>query len=282
MKLILGDNQFFGVNHADLKKAEKIKEEFSSEKEISAFICESLDLGLHGFMINSNDLGIDVIKEFDFNSRETDVHYSIPYPHKYAGIVNDSGVIALLNLVVRNLRVPDFFHCVKFLFSFNAMYLMPIVVKLEIPKGLPKGSTVYLQNVVTDLTMGLKNGEKIISYYIKTITNMGFKPGLITLNPGYVYKRMKATHAHEKLTLCFNMNMSGFNLFPSKNQVEDCIEDVQTNTKWDLMAMSIFSSGAKGVSIEESINYIKSKNVDFVVFGSSKLKNIASNISRFK
>ena len=55
MKLILGDNQFFGVYHADLKKAARTKELFSSHKKIVDFIKKSVNSGLDGFMINSND-----------------------------------------------------------------------------------------------------------------------------------------------------------------------------------------------------------------------------------
>ena len=42
------------------------------------------------------------------------------------------------------------------------------------------------------------------------------------------------------------------------------------------MAMSIFSSGAS--DIKTSIDYIKKLNLDYVVFGSSKIKNIKNNL----
>ena len=47
------------------------------------------------------------------------------------------------------------------------------------------------------------------------------------------------------------------------------------------MGMSVFSSGSKGVSIKESIAYIKSLQLDYVVFGSSKLSNIENNKVQF-
>ena len=43
------------------------------------------------------------------------------------------------------------------------------------------------------------------------------------------------------------------------------------------MGMSIFASGA--ADIPKSIVYIKKLNLDYVVFGSSSLKNIESNYS---
>ena len=281
MKLILGDNQFFGVNHADLKKAAMTRELFSTHESIIGFIKRSLSTGLDGFMINSNDLGFKVINGFDFKNQNVECHYSIPYPHKYAGIVNDSGMIALISLVLKQLRFRDVFSVLKFAWSFNAAHLLPIIVRMEIPKSLPKGSVVYLQNVVTDLIMGLKYGDKILSAFINSVKSMGYKPGLITLNPANLIEALKKSHLEDEVFLCFNINYSGFNVFPSVLKVEKAIADAKDTTNWKLMGMSVFSSGSRGVSIDESIEYIKSLRLDYVVFGSSKLSNIEKNVIKF-
>ena len=60
MKIILGDNQFFGINHHDLNKANKDKSKFADEKSIVNFIISSLNAGLDGFMINSNQMGYNI------------------------------------------------------------------------------------------------------------------------------------------------------------------------------------------------------------------------------
>lgn len=281
MKLILGDNQFFGVNHADLKKASLTREIFGSYENINDFIKNSLSIGLDGFMINSNDLGFKVVEEFDFKNQKAECHYSIPYPHKYAGIVNDSGMIALVSLVLKQLSFRDVFSVLKFALSFNAVHLLPIIVRMEIPKTLPKGSVVYLQNIVTDLIMGLNNGDKILSAYVKSVKAMGYAPGLITLNPTNLMDVLKKSHSEDEVFLCFNINYAGFNVFPSVSKVEDAIVDARKNTNWKLMGMSVFSSGSKGISIKESIDYVKSLSLDYVVFGSSKLSNIEKNKTQF-
>ena len=53
-----------------------------------------------------------------------------------------------------------------------------------------------------------------------------------------------------------------------------------SNQIYKKMGMSIFSSG--GADIQESIKYIKTLNLDYVVFGSSKLENIEKNLTSFK
>jgi hypothetical protein len=71
-------------------------------------------------------------------------------------------------------------------------------------------------------------------------------------------------------------------VFPSVSRVEEAIVDAKCNTKWKLMGMSVFSSGSNGISINTSIEYIKSLRLDYVIFGSSKLENIEKNVAEFK
>ena len=50
--------------------------------------------------------------------------------------------------------------------------------------------------------------------------------------------------------------------------------------KYKLMAMSIFASGA--ANIPQSIDYIKTLKLDYVVFGTSNLTNVKSNLDLLK
>ena len=102
------DNQFFGVNHFDLNKGEKTKLKFDSLKKIKDFINDSLSFGLDGFMINSNDKGYKLISQTDFEVNK-EIHYSIPYPHKYANMINESGMISLLKYVIKNTSFEKYF-----------------------------------------------------------------------------------------------------------------------------------------------------------------------------
>ena len=101
MKIILGDNQFFGINHFDLEKGEKTKLKFDSTKKIEAFINDSLDIGLDGFMINSNERGYEIVNSSKFDLTK-EIHYSITYPHKYASMVNENGMMSLFEHVIKN------------------------------------------------------------------------------------------------------------------------------------------------------------------------------------
>lgn len=276
MKLILGDNQFFGINHHDLQKGNKTKMQFSDEIKINDFIRKTINLGMDGFMINSNDLGYKIINNYSVVGNE-EIHYSIPYPHKYASMVNEEGMLSLLKyfisktsifLLIRNLP--------SFVITRNIKYLIPLVVSLEIPKNLPVGSTVYIQNIITDLVLGIKRFD-LLEAFASEVRRRGFRPGLITLNPVLLNTYIKdSTILNQKdLVVCFNINEAGFNVFPSRSDVSKYIKEPKP---YKLMGMSIFSSG--GGNIEESIMFIKKLNLDYLVFGSSKLENIKFNIKR--
>jgi hypothetical protein len=278
MKIILGDNQFFGINHHDLNKGNNTKELFSDENSIIEFIKETQKLGLDGFMINSNQKGYLVVKNYS-KVNDEEIHYSIPYPHKYSSLVNEEGMLSLLKYFLKNTSVSNLIISLpRFIFTRNIKYLIPLVTSLEIPNNLPKGSTVYMQNIITDMLIGIKRFD-ILETFAKDLRKKGYKPGLITLNPRLLDSLIiKSEILNENdVTICFNINYDGFNVFPNKNEVE---KFVKQNHKYKLMGMSIFSSG--GANISKSIDYINSLGLDYIVFGSSKLKNIESNFKSFK
>ena len=279
MKIILGDNQFFGVNHFDLKKGEETKFKFDDTNKIRSFIDFSLECGLDGFMINSNEKGYEIISNTDFDLSK-EVHYSIPYPHKYASMVNENGMMSLLSYLIKNTSlVNNVIGGVKLVTSQNLKSIIPLALNLEVPKSLRKGSYIYMQNIITDMLMGMGRGDILIEF-IRSVMRLGYKPGIITLNPlifDQLLKKYEDTDLLNDLIVCFNINKEGFHVFPSLEFVENFIK---SGKKYKLMGMSIFSSGA--AKIPESIDYIKSLNLDYVVFGSSRIENIKSNLKLLK
>lgn len=279
MKIILGDNQFFGVNHFDLQKGEETKSKFDETDKIRSFIVSSLECGLDGFMINSNQKGYEIISNTDFDLSK-EVHYSIPYPHKYASMVNENGMMSLFSYLIKNTSIiKNVIGGMKLVATKNLKSITPLALNLEVPKSLRKGSYVYMQNIITDMLMGMGRGDILIEF-IRSVVKLGYKPGIITLNPimfDQLLKKYNDTDLLNDLIVCFNVNKDGFNVFPSLELVENFIK---SDKKYKLMGMSIFASGA--AKIPESIDYIKLLNLDYVVFGSSRIENIISNLNLFR
>ena len=279
MKQILGDNQFFGVNHNDIEKGDKTKILFSDDKSIISFITASYELGLDGCMINSNKRGYSITNCIS-DTYNGEIHYSVPYPHKFASMVNEGGMLTLLNYVLNKSSFRSLFvYFPSFLISGNIKHILPLILDLEIPKKLKKGSYVYLQNIVTDLLIGMKRYD-LIETFCKSLIKKGYLPGLITLNPILVDKVISNFNSNlqKEIIVCFNINNNGFNVFPSLNEVNMF---VVKETIYKKMGMSIMSSGGAD-NIDHSLKFIKSLPLDYVVYGSSNLKNIEKNYNSLK
>lgn len=276
MKIILGDNQFFGVNHFDLEKGAESKRLFDSTDKITAFLKEALNIGMDGFMINSNDDGFKIISQESFKSIK-EIHYSIPYAHKYANMVNEEGMMSLFSHVMKNTSmISNITGGLKLIAQRDIKHLIPLAVDLEVPKQLPKGSYVYLQNIITDLVMGLGRHD-LLAQFITSVQKKGYKPGIVTLNPIMLNEALlKQEVDTSDMIMCFNINDAGFNVFPNKSEVESF---AKASHPFKKMGMSIFSSGAG--NIPQSIKYIKSLNLDYAVFGTSKMTNLQKNIKAF-
>ena len=189
-------------------------------------------------------------------------------------------MLMLLNYIIKKSSFKSLFlHFPKFLITGNIKYTLPLILDLEIPRNLKKGSYVYLQNIVTDLLIGMKKYD-LLETYCTAIMKMGFKPGFITLNPLFLDQVISKfdIKLQENIISCFNINNSGFNVFPNLIEVESL---VYKTTSYKKMGMSIFSSG--GVkNIEDSLNYIKKLPLDYIVYGSSNINNIKSNFELIK
>ena len=68
-------------------------------------------------MINSNDLGYKLIANSSFE-KSKEIHYSIPYPHKYANMINETGMLSLGMHVFKNTSIiKNTLTGFKFLFT---------------------------------------------------------------------------------------------------------------------------------------------------------------------
>ena len=102
-KVILGDNQFFGINHRSQDKAEEMLKRFSNLDNIFEVYDNAFDCGVKAVMLNSNETAVAICDRFRANkSKYGDVAWypSIPYAYKYANMVNELGIFPAVNEVL--------------------------------------------------------------------------------------------------------------------------------------------------------------------------------------
>ena len=276
-RIIFGDNQFFGINHMSEEKAQVQSERFKDINAIIRVIDTAYDCGIHAFMLNTHNRVAELCDHFRANPEKYSalrLYPSMPYAHKYANAVNEKGMIGALNDFVFTDRsaaqvLGTLARGAMSIVNQDMVKVMKLLVDAEMRmfKGL-NVRAVFLQNIVTDLLLGLGAKTVFVEFanHIKSI--YGVDPAFNTMNlPQLVDFLLQC--GIENPIVCSSINQIGYLMNPDKTSYEDAIR----TKPFRAMAMSILASGA--VSPKEAVEYVASqKNIRSIVFGASSKAHI--------
>ena len=276
-RLLFGDNQFFGVNHMSEEKARSQMMRFQSLDAVMSVLDSAYDAGVTTFMCTTHDRIADVTARM----REQPERYAdqvffpcMPYAHKYANAMAESGMIGAIRQFL-----PDegFFDAAmrggKSLAKKDIEGVTTLLIDAEMKmfEGL-KTPVIFLQNVVVDLLLGLGFNEafRIFADHVKT--RYGAEPGFITMNLPKLLDVLDEVGVDNPI-VCSNINKIGFRMSGGV----DAYVDALTNRKFRAIAMSVYASGA--IRPEEAIEWVCAlPNVEAIVFGASSRTNIESTV----
>mgnify|MGYP003995273105 FL=1 len=286
-RIIFGDNQFFGINHMSQEKAQQLSEKFYNFQAILDVYQIAIDSNIRGIMLNSNDRASAICDHFVSNKSkypELNWYPSIPYPHKYANLVSEKGIVPTINEILfkDNSAMGILGMITKgtaAVLGKDAVKLMQMLVDLEMKmfKGL-NVKVVFLQNIITDLLLGYEVKDIFYEYceYIRKKYNA--TPGLITQNMPRLKSKLE-DWGIDNVVICSSFNKIGYLMSPN---VETYIKSAKNNdsSKYQLMAMSTLASGA--INPVEAFKFISRQNIQSVVFGASSKEHIKQSISLLK
>jgi hypothetical protein len=286
-KIVFGDNQFFGINHMSQEKAQQQAEKFFDINNIFRVYENVLESGINGIMLNSNDRAREICDYFRENQDKFDAvnfYPSIPYPHKYANMIAEKGILPTINEALfkgnssRNI-LSMISRGGSALVTKDAMKLMTMLVDVEMKMfhGL-NVKVVFLQNIITDLMLGYGIKEVFVAYSEHIWATYNAAPGFITQNLPLLYKRLKEWGI-EDVVICASFNKIGYLMSPDREAYEKIVEE-NDSEKYQIMAMSTLASGA--IPAQEAYEYINKQNIQSVVFGASSKKNIDQTSSLIK
>ena len=283
-KIIFGDNQFFGINHMSQEKAQLLAEKFYDTSAIFDVYQMAYDCGIRAIMLNSNDRAKEICDYFLANqSKYPDLNWypSIPYPHKYANLISEKGIVPTINEILfkDNSAVGILGMITKgsaAVLGKKPVKLMQMLVDIELKmfKGL-NVKVIFLQNVITDLLLGYDVKEIFQEYCLYIKKKYNASPGLITQNMPALKAKLEEWGI-EGVVICSSFNKIGYLMSPS---VDSYIESASNNdeSKYQLMAMSTLASGA--IPAEEAFEFINSQNIQSVVFGASSSGHIKQTVA---
>jgi hypothetical protein len=275
-KIIFGDNQFLGINHASLAKASEMQDRFAQTSAIIEVLGWAYEAGLRDFMFTTHDRLEPVFREIVANKLFTDMNYipCLPYAHKYANAYSEGNLVQVLTA---NLSACPKLSVVggaarTLVGDLGGITQLLVEVELLMTRGL-NVTGVFLQNVIFDLIIGL-HGTRILERFHEFVEQrFNATPGYITINHPLAQQVLCDDIGLTKPWICSFFNVAGFRMHPSKDAVEKSFANGRSRN----MAMSVFASGV--LDAQASIDYVKSQpGVDAVLFGSSSHKNIVNNV----
>jgi hypothetical protein len=282
-KIILGDNQFFGINHRSQEKAEEMLKRFGNIDYIFEVYDNAFECGVKAVMLNSNEKAMAICDRFRANkSKYGDIAWypSIPYAYKYANMVNELGIFPALNEAIFKGNSAKgvlgmMAKGVTLAVTKDAMKLMEMLIDVEYKMFRDLNVKVFfLQNIITDLMLGY-NVKAIFEHYAEYVRKKyKVTPGFVTLNMPYLKSKLEEWGI-EDVVICSSINAAGFNMHPSKEEYEKVIA-ANDPSKYQLMAMNVLASGS--ITVKESFDYINSLNIQSVVFGASSKGHIKSTV----
>ncbi len=267
--IILGHNQFMGVNHLSQEAARDKAVYLNGLHSSIEMVRFSADSGVKALMVSSHPTMKEILEHMRGDGlSDLNLYPIIPSAQEYVRQFSEKGALGLLNEM---LAPAGMFAKSKILMKGglgvlkkDTFDLLGTLIDIEmLPfKGFPI-KAVFLHNVLTDLALGLGNRE-IFEFWVEYIRkNYNAVPAFATMNYARLAKNLDEWGIHDTVVMA-SFNKVGFQMNPSKEECERCLKECGI----PVLAMSTLASGA--LKPKEAYEYLFSlPNVDSVVVGTS-------------
>ena len=270
-KAIFGDNQFFGVNHSSDEKSRAQAIRFKDNKAILDVLDIAIEEGIDTFMCTTHDRIAEICKVIRDNPKYKDfkIYPCMPYAHKYANAVTELGIMGTIKQYVPgNIFSTVAKGGLAFVKKdFISMMELMIDAELKMFKGIST-PVVFLQNVITDMLLGLGMTDFLVGFYNHIKEKHGAEAGFITMNLPLLLDTLEAAGIKNPI-VCASINKAGFRMSGSV----EAYEKVIAQKRCRLIAMQVFAAGV--LPAKEALEYVcKLDGVDSILFGASSRGNI--------
>jgi hypothetical protein len=272
-RLLLGDNQFFGVNHMSEEKARSQALRFQEIDAVIDVLDEAYDEGVRTFMCTTHDrisLVCDHVRAHPHRYPDFIFYPGMPYAHKYANAVTEDGMLGAVKRFLPDEGLVDAAKRGGVSMAkkdIEGMTTLLIDAEMKMFQGL-NAPVIFLQNVVVDLLLGLgfKDAFRIFAEHVKD--RYDAEPGFITMNMPALLDVLEELQIENPI-ICSNINKIGFRMCGSIAAYEAALRDRQFRA----IAMSVYASGA--IPASEAIEWVCAQpNIESIVFGASGRANI--------
>lgn len=272
-RVILGDNQFFAVNHLSDERSRAQAKRFKDDQSILDVLDTAMDCGINTFMCTTYERIGNIIKMMKRNPekyKDFKFHPCMPYAHKYANAMTELGIVGTLKEYIPGniLAVASKAGIAYMRKDFPTLMELLVDAEMKMFDGM-NTPVIFLQNVVVDLLMGLKMDELFVHYaeYIKEKYNA--EPGFITMNLPRMVDLCERLGIKNPI-ICSSINKIGFRMSGSISEYE---EYLNSDREFRPIAMQCLAAGA--LKPDEAMEYVCSfPKIESVLFGASSRGHI--------
>lgn len=275
-RILYGDNQFFAVNHISDAKSMAQSINFKSDEAIIRTLDYAIEAGINTFMCTTHDRIAricDVIRANPNKYKNFKIYPCMPYAHKYANAVTELGIQGTIKQYVPGNLFGTMFKGGMAVVSKDFLKIMELLIDAEMKmfKGI-NTPVIFLQNVITDLLLGLGMVEVLKGFHDYIIKKYDAEPGFITMNMPKLLDTLEGAGINNPI-ICFSMNKVNFRMSGGK----DLYEETLKSRKLRAIAMQVLGGGA--IPPKEALEYVsKLPNVESILFGASSKANIENTV----
>jgi len=276
-RILFGDNQFFAVNHISDEKSRAQSIRFKEDRTILDTIDIARQQGVETFMCTTHDRIYnicDMVREDPAKYASFKIYPCMPYAHKYANAVTELGIMGTIKQYVPGNFFGSVFKGGMAFVSKDYISIMELLIDAEM-KMFRKIDTpvIFLQNVVTDLLLGLGMKDIFRAYHDYVVKKYNAEPGYITMNMPRLLDMLESVGIENPI-ICASINKAGFRMSGGMEIYEKTLRERQFRA----IAMQVLGGGA--IPVREAIQYVcELPNVQSILFGASSRQNIAQTIS---
>lgn len=283
-KIILGHNQFFGVNHLEAQAGSQKEAYFSDISRILDIINFSYEQGVRAMMMSTHERALLVSEEILRNQRLRDewgVYLLVPYVAKYIKQANEKGLINVVKTALGGTNFQDklsmFMRGGMGLITKDVKKMLTAMIDFEVAQFSKLNlRAIFLHDVMTDLVLGWEMPYVLELFGAHVQKKYKAIPAFCTKNLPKLMELLKQTEIRNPLVMA-SINKLGYQVNPSKEAFEACLH----NYDLKLLAMSTLAAGY--LKPTEAYEYLFSlPHVESVVVGVSSKGHALETFSEIR
>jgi hypothetical protein len=276
-RMILGDNQFFGVDHMSEERGMAKAKRFQDINAIIRVLDTAYECGISAFSFSTHDRVRLLCDHFRANPHkygDVRLYPCLPYAYKYANLVNEKGIMgAIKDVLISDSSAGQIGGMIArgsaALLTQEPVRIMKVLVDAEMKmfRGL-NVKVIFLQNVITDLLLGFGIKRIFTEFVAHVEDKYGVRAGFMTLNMPMLVDFLLDCGIDNPV-VCSAINKIGFQMHPDIASYENALETKPV----EALAMSVLAAGA--LTPQEAIEYVATKTkIKSIIFGASTKEHI--------